>query len=269
MSNQFPFVSVVIPVRDEAAAIESLINEITVALAGRAHEIIVVDDGSNDGTERILQSLTARLPTLRLCHHPVSRGQSTAIRSGVRMAQGPLIVTLDGDGQNPPDQIPQLLAPFANAMPDLGLVQGQRVARQDSLGKKLASRIANRIRGALLHDGVRDSGCGLKAFRRDAYFDLPFFDHIHRFMPAMMLREGWRVETVPVTHRARQSGRSKYSNLARALVGIPDLLGASWLILRSGGAAVPHDLPLTTTSNEREPVGPYDRDMPRVLHGAE
>lgn len=241
MNNSFPLISVVIPVRDEAAAIKALIHEILDALADRDHEIIVVDDGSSDGTDHILHALAANLPNLRFSRHPVSRGQSSAIRTGIKMANGSLIVTLDGDGQNPPDQIRLLLQPFAEAPADLGLVQGQREGRQDSVAKKVGSRIANRIRSALLHDGVRDSGCGLKAFRRDAYLDLPFFDHIHRFMPAMMLREGWRVETVSVTHRARQSGRSKYSNLARALVGIPDLMGAAWLIRRSGrrGLAAP------------------------------
>ncbi len=230
-----PSVSVVIPVRDEAAAIAALVGEVGTVLAGTAFEVIVVDDGSRDGTDRILQALAARHPWLRHLHHPGSRGQSTAIRTGVRHARAPVIVTLDGDGQNPPDQIPGLLLPLAaDPTHRLGLVQGQRAVRQDSLAKRLASRFANGLRAALLRDGVRDSGCGLKAFRREAYLDLPFFDHIHRFMPAMMLREGWAVQTLAVTHRPRQSGRSKYSNLARALVGIPDLFGAAWLIMRSG-----------------------------------
>lgn len=241
MNDMRPLVSVVIPMRDEVAAAEPLILEVAAVLAARPHEIIVVDDGSTDGTDRALRALATRMPRLRLHRHPQSRGQSTAIRSGVRLARAPLIVTLDGDGQNPPDQIPLLLVPFEKAGHDLGLVQGQRAVRRDSAAKRLASRFANAIRGALLGDGVRDSGCGLKAFRRDAYLDLPFFDHIHRFMAAMMLREGWRVETVDVTHRPRHGGRSKYSNLARGLVGIPDLLGAAWLIRRSGraGLAVP------------------------------
>ncbi len=239
MNERLPDVSVVIPVHDEEAAIASLIDEIALALAGRAFEVIVVDDGSRDSTAQILETLAAQHDWLRPHRHPTARGQSTAIRSGVRLARAALIVTLDGDGQNPPDQIPLLLEPLETGGPQLGLIQGQRAGRQDTTAKKLASRFANRLRAALLRDGVRDSGCGLKAFRRDAYLDLPFFDHIHRYMPAMMMREGWQIATVDVTHRGRQGGRSKYSNLKRGLVGIPDLLGAAWLIRRSGRRGLP------------------------------
>ena len=235
MSQNSPDISIVVPVRDEVAAITALIEEIDAAMNGRSFEVIVVNDDSQDGTAKVLQSLEPRYPWLRSLHHSRARGQSTAIRTGVRDARAPLIATLDGDGQNPPDQILLLLAPLErDESGTIGLVQGQREARQDSQAKRLASRFANAIRGALLRDGVRDSGCGLKAFRRDAYMELPFFDHIHRFMPAMMLREGWRIKTIPVTHRPRRNGRSKYSNLARGLVGIPDLMGAAWLIMRSG-----------------------------------
>lgn len=233
-------VSVVIPAHDEATAIAPLIAEIDRALGdlamnGQDYEIIVVDDGSRDETPAILRDLAVRNPRLRWHRHPQARGQSTAIRSGVRLAQAPLIVTLDGDGQNPPDQIPALLAPFTKpGSAALGLVQGERIGRKDTALKRLASRAANAIRRALLRDGVRDSGCGLKAFRREAYLDLPWFDHIHRFMPAMMLREGWRVATVPVTHRERCGGTSKYGVVSRALIGVPDLLGAAWLIRRGG-----------------------------------
>ena len=225
--------SVVIPLRDEEAAITPLIDEIAGVLADRSFEVIAVDDGSKDGTDQALQALSERYPWLRILSHAHSRGQSSAVRHGVREARAPLIVTLDGDGQNPPDQIPLLLAPFERGDARLGLVQGQRAARKDNVGKRLSSRFANWLRSSLLKDGVRDSGCGLKAFRREAYLELPFFDHIHRFMPAMMLREHWRVETVDVTHRPRQGGRSKYSNISRGLVGIPDLLGAAWLIRRA------------------------------------
>ena len=166
-----------------------------------------------------------------ICHDR-SCGQSAAIRSGVWAARGALIVTLDADGQNPPDNIPALLAPFTGDDTALGLVQGQRVDRRDRPSRRLASAAANRIRNALLRDGVRDSGCGLKAFPRMVYLALPYFDHIHRFMPAMVAREGLRVQTVPVTHAPRAFGRSKYGNLRRAAVGVVDLLGTAWLIRR-------------------------------------
>ncbi|WP_112874498.1 glycosyltransferase family 2 protein [Paracoccus endophyticus] len=228
-------ISVVIPARDEIAALAPLIQGVGQALAGRAFEVIVVDDGSTDGTPHALGALQARHPWLFWARNDTAWGQSAAIRRGVRMARGAIVVTLDGDGQNPPDQIPALLAPFAAAGSDaLGLVQGERVGRRDTALKRRASRAANAIRRALLRDGVRDSGCGLKAFRREAYLDLPWFDHIHRFMPAMMLREGWHVVSVPVTHRDRQGGVSKYGVVGRGLVGIPDLLGAAWLIRRAG-----------------------------------
>ncbi len=264
-------VSVVIPAHDEATAIAPLIAEIDRALGdlamnGQDYEIIVVDDGSRDETPAILRDLAVRNLRLRWHRHPQARGQSTAIRSGVRLAQAPLIVTLDGDGQNPPDQIPLLLALFGTGDPRLGLVQGQRARRIDNLGKRLSSRFANWLRGALLKDGVRDSGCGLKAFRRDAYLELPFFDHIHRFMPAMMLREGWRIATVEVTHRPRNGGQSKYSNLKRGLVGIPDLMGAAWLIRRSGrhGLAAPDPAPAPGQNGHQCAVAGAvtDRELP-------
>jgi dolichol-phosphate mannosyltransferase len=230
-----PDISVVIPARDEVIALEGLLAEVGAALSGETFEIVVIDDGSTDGSHHLLTRLSARNPRLRWLRNETPIGQSASIRRGVRHARAGLIVTLDGDGQNPPDQIPALLAPFRlPGSASLGLVQGERERRQDTAAKRIGSRIANAIRGALLQDGVRDSGCGLKAFRREAYCDLPWFDHIHRFMPAMMLREGWRVETVPVSHRERNGGRSKYGNLSRALVGIPDLLGAAWLIRRAG-----------------------------------
>lgn len=235
MNQPLVDISVIIPARDEVIAIKPLVEDVGRALAGRRFEVIVIDDGSRDGTHHVLVSLMAHHMWMRRHTNAVSVGQSASIRTGVRMARGALIVTLDGDGQNPADQIPLLLAPFAaDGLGSLGLVQGERQCRQDTAAKKWASRAANAIRRALLKDGVRDSGCGLKAFRRDAFLDLPWFDHIHRFMPAMMLREGWDVQTVAVTHKERDGGQSKYNNLSRALVGVPDLLGAAWLIRRAG-----------------------------------
>ena len=235
-------ISVLIPARDEKTAIGPLVEEIVAVLAGRDAEVIVVDDGSSDGTRDVLRGLAARHASVRWLGNERSVGQSASIRQAAREARGALLVTLDGDGQNPPDQIPLLLMPFETGDAGLGLVQGQRQRRQDTAAKRYGSKFANWLRGSLLKDGVRDSGCGLKAFRREAYLDLPWFDHIHRFMPAMMLREGWRVEVVDVTHRGRIGGASKYNNLRRALVGIPDLLGAAWLIRRRGPPR--HPLPL-------------------------
>ncbi len=233
--TQGPDITVVIPARDEVVAIGPLVDEVGDALAGRRFEVIVIDDGSEDGTRHVLAQLAARHAWMRWMRNEAAAGQSASIRRGVRAAGGELIVTLDGDGQNPPDQIPALLAVFDGpGTAGLGLVQGQRVGRQDTAARRWASRFANGLRARVLRDGIADSACGLKAFRKTAYLDLPWFDHIHRFMPAMMQREGWGVAAVPVTHRERHGGRSKYSNLRRALVGVPDLCGAAWLIRRAG-----------------------------------
>ena len=226
-------ITVVIPFFNEDASVAPLVDEVVSTLAGRTFEIIAVDDGSSDATGQVLRDVADREPRLRVVTHRRRAGQSTAIRSGVRAASFEWIVTLDGDGQNPPDQIPKLLVAFERSgSARVGLVQGQRTIRRDGVFKRLGSRIANGIRGALLNDGVSDSGCGLKLFRRTAYLDLPFFDHLHRFMPAMMLREGWDVRVADVTHRPRTSGVSKYGNVRRAVVGIVDLAGALWLIRR-------------------------------------
>ena len=232
-----PLVSVVLPARNEAVAIASLLAEIATALStapsATPHEIIVVDDGSTDATATAVTAAMAALPVLRLIRHERSCGQSAALRTGILAARGRIIATLDADGQNPASDLPRLLAPLLdNGADRLGLVQGQRRKRQDRWTRRLASRIANGIRGALLQDGVRDSGCGLKAFRREVYLSLPYFDHIHRFMPAMVRREGFGVLVIDVDHAQRRGGRSNYGNLQRALVGIVDLLGAAWLIRR-------------------------------------
>ena len=225
--------SVVIPLRNEAANIAPLVAEIRAALDGVDFEIVTVDDGSNDGTAEAARSLARGFPRLRLIRHARSYGQSTAIRSGVQAARAALIATLDGDGQNDPADIPRLLALLraAPAEPPL-LVAGQRQKRQDTAAKRFASRIANRVRAALLGDATPDTGCGLKLFRRELYLALPFFDHNHRFLPALVLRQGGRTVSVPVNHRPRQGGTSNYGVFDRLWVGIFDLVGVYWLMRR-------------------------------------
>ncbi len=223
--------SVVIPVKNEAGNIAPLVAEIAAALDGCVgYEILCVDDGSDDSTEAEIRRLQASLPRLRLVHHARSCGQSAAIRSGVKAARGRWIATLDGDGQNDPADIPLLwrLAQASAAMPPL-LIAGHRARRQDSWSKRQASHIANAVRRRLLHDDTPDTGCGLKLFPRALFLDLPFFDHMHRFLPALVLREGGIVHSVPVNHRPRQRGISKYGVLDRLGVGIADLVGVMWL----------------------------------------
>lgn len=234
MAPPIPQLSIIIPARNEAENLPRLITEIEAALATVApFEIIAVDDGSTDDSVSVLDELRSGRPYLRLVRHNRSGGQSAAIHTGVRRARAAIVCMLDGDGQNPPAELPRLVAPLlADSAGRLGLVAGQRVGRQDTWSKKLASRFANGLRGALLNDGTRDTGCGLKAFRRDAFLDLPYFNHMHRFLPALFKRDGWQVELVDVSHRPRQAGRSNYSNLQRALVGAIDLLGVMWLIRR-------------------------------------
>ncbi len=228
--------SVVIPVRNEAPNIAPLVAEIRAALDGVAeYEIVYVDDGSSDATAATIGELQRDFPRLRLVRHRASAGQSAAIRSGVKAARASWIATLDGDGQNDPADIPRLLAMAraAPAEPPL-LIAGWRQKRRDSAVKRLSSRIANRVRGALLGDGTPDTGCGLKLFGRALFLDLPFFDHCHRFLPALVKRQGGRVVSVPVNHRPRQRGASNYGTLDRLFVGIADLLGVMWLMRRAG-----------------------------------
>jgi glycosyltransferase involved in cell wall biosynthesis len=222
--------SVVVPVKDEAENVGPLAREIAAAIADEAgSEIIFVDDGSHDGTATVLQALKAEIPGLRVIRHGTNAGQSRAIRSGVRAARCDTIVTLDGDGQNDPADIPKLSAELRCGQPSLGLVSGVRARRKDTWSRRLASRVGNGVRQWLLGDGAVDSGCGLKAFRREAYLALPYFDHLHRFLITMMIREGYEVRFVDVNHRPRLHGRSKYNNLNRMLVGIDDLMGVRWL----------------------------------------
>jgi dolichol-phosphate mannosyltransferase len=238
-----PELAVVVPVKNEADNVAPLVAEIEAALEGVAdYELIYVDDGSDDATAARLAEARAARPRLRVLRHARSCGQSTAIRSGVRAARAPLIATLDGDGQNDPADIPALLA-VMRAAPDAArlLVTGQRVRRRDSWLKRISSRVANAVRGALLGDGTPDTGCGLKLFRRDAFLELPYFDHMHRFLPALMIRAGGRVLSVPVRHRPRERGRSNYGTLDRLWVGMIDLLGVAWLQRRARVAQVAED----------------------------
>jgi dolichol-phosphate mannosyltransferase len=227
-----PAISVVVPVRNEAGNIAPLVAEIAAALQGRAFEIVYVNDGSRDTTEEELRGLMAQRPWLRQIRHAQSCGQSAAVRSGVAMARAPVIVTLDGDGQNDPAFIPALIAALEAGAPHRGLVAGQRVGRKATGFKRVQSRIANGVRGAVLRDGTRDTGCGLKAFRRDVFMRLPYFDGLHRFLPALVKREGYSIGYVDVVDRPRAHGQSNYGMWDRLWVGILDLAGVWWLIRR-------------------------------------
>ena len=226
-------VSIVVPVRNEAENIAPLIEEIVAALDGRwAYEIIYVDDGSTDATAEQLASAMRQHKNLRQLRHAVSSGQSAAVRSGVRAARGAIVATLDGDGQNNPAFLPELISALKKGGERVGLVAGQRVGRKDTGFKKFQSRAANAIRSAVLHDGTRDTGCGLKAFRRDVFLTMPYFDGLHRFLPALMRREGFDIAYVDVIDRPRRSGVSNYGFFDRLWVGIMDLAGVWWLIRR-------------------------------------
>ena len=234
-----PELSVVVPVFNEQDNVAPLLREIVAALRGRvAFEVLFVDDHSRDGTLAALQALRDEAPELRVMQHATQSGQSTAIRTGVKAARGAWIATLDGDGQNDPADIPKLLAERDAAAPEVKLFAGWRVERRDSGSKRWASRWANAIRARMLRDDTPDTGCGIKLFERAAFLDLPYFDHMHRYLPALVQRSGWRTLSVPVRHRARTAGASKYNNLQRALVGLRDLRGVAWLIARSRRTAV-------------------------------
>jgi dolichol-phosphate mannosyltransferase len=232
--NAVPQLSVVVPVHDEEDNVAPLVAEILTALRGKLpFEIVYVDDASRDRTLQRLRELQASTPELRVLRHVANSGQSTAIRNGVKAARAPWIATLDGDGQNDPADIPKLLAQREQATREVKLFAGWRVERQDSNSKRWASKWANAIRSRLLRDDTPDTGCGIKLFEREAFLDLPGFDHMHRYLPALMQRAGWKTVSVPVHHRHRTAGVSKYDNLQRALVGIRDLRGVAWLIARN------------------------------------
>jgi dolichol-phosphate mannosyltransferase len=233
MNANDPTVAVVVPVRNEAGNIAALVAEIAKALDGQwRFEVVYVNDGSSDGTEAELKRLMAQHPWLRRVRHKQSCGQSAAVRSGVTAARAPLIVTLDGDGQNDPAFIPALLRALEAGGGKVGLIAGQRVKRKSGGFKKFQSRIANAVRGAVLRDGTRDTGCGLKAFRRDVFLRLPYFDGLHRFLPALVKREGYTIGYVDVVDRPRGAGVSNYGMWDRLWVGILDLAGVWWLIRR-------------------------------------
>ncbi len=226
-------VSIVVPVRNEADNIAPLVEEIAAALDGRwGYEIIYVNDGSTDATAERLLAVMKQRANLRQLRHAASAGQSAAVRSGVRAARGAIVATLDGDGQNNPAFLPDLISAIEKGGERTGLVAGQRVGRKDTGFKKLQSRIANSVRSAILHDGTRDTGCGLKAFRREVFLMMPYFDGLHRFLPALVRREGYEIAYVDVIDRPRRSGTSNYGFFDRLWIGIMDIAGVWWLIRR-------------------------------------
>lgn len=244
MSNR-PYLSVLIPARNEAENLPTLLEEIHQALSSESFEVLVVDDGSTDDTAaRLLALKRGGYPQLRILSHERSLGQSTAIYHAARAAEGTWLATLDGDGQNDPADIPGMLAILRapEAPINLKLIAGHRVNRRDSTSKRWASRFANGLRGRLLRDNTPDTGCGLKLIEREAFLRLPYFDHMHRFIPALIQRHQGGMLVHPVNHRPRGAGVSKYGNLDRALVGVLDLIGVWWLIRRTRFDATPREL---------------------------
>lgn len=226
-----PKISVVVPAYNEAENVGPLMAEIHDALKRRAYEAIFINDCSSDDTLAVLKALKKEYKNLRVLSHRKNAGQSRGVRTGVMAARADIIATLDSDGQNDPADIPALYAQLTrkDAPETLAMVGGRRAKRIDSMAKKLASRIGNGVRKKLLKDNADDTGCGLKVFRREAFLRLPYFDHIHRYLPALMLREGYEVEFCDVNHRAREFGQSKYTNFGRLRVSLADLRGVMWL----------------------------------------
>ncbi|MEP3275383.1 MAG: glycosyltransferase family 2 protein [Stappiaceae bacterium] len=223
-------VTVVVPAKDEIGNLPTLLTEISDALKDRRFEVVVIDDGSSDGTEAMLvEKASTGWHWLRVMQHDHACGQSCAVRTGLHHARGDVVVTIDGDGQNDPAYIPALLEALEAAGPGTALAAGQRLGRKASLFKRYASKFANSLRGAILKDKTRDSGCGLKALRRTVFLQLPYFDSWHRFLPALVIREGYDVVHVDVIDRERRHGASKYGVFDRALIGVLDLFGVWWL----------------------------------------
>lgn len=250
-----PEIAVVVPVHNEEGNLEPLIAEIVQALDGIApFEIIYVDDGSTDTTVSSLKNLAEKETRLRVLVHQKCCGQSAAVATGIRYAKAPLIATLDGDGQNDPSDIPALMKAWKEA-PDNAflLIAGHRVKRQDSGIKKVSSRVANKVRAFLLKDATPDTGCGLKVFARSAFMDLPRFDHMHRYLPALFMRAGGRVNSIPVNHRHRERGTSKYGTLDRLAVAVFDLIGVIWLRRRGSCPALDQDRSVRPTTDGGHP----------------
>ena len=226
-----PVLSVIIPARDEAENLPFLLDELAASLSGIDHEVLVVDDGSVDDTWPLLVARAAKDRRLRPLRHLQAAGQSTSVWQAANLARGAWLATLDGDGQNDPADLPRL---FTRARQEnLPLVAGHRTRRQDDGLKRLSSRIANGFRSLLLGDGTPDTGCGLKVIERNAFLSLPYFDHMHRFLPALIQAQGGRCESVPVSHRPRRAGRSHYGVNNRLWVGLVDIVGVMWLRRRS------------------------------------
>jgi dolichol-phosphate mannosyltransferase len=238
-------VSIVVPVRNEAENVAPLVAEIVAALEGRwIFEIIYVNDGSTDATAERLAAAMRQRANLRQIRHATSSGQSAAVRSGVRAARGAIVATLDGDGQNNPAFLPELIWAIEKGGERVGLAAGQRVGRKDTGFKKIQSRVANGVRNAILRDGTRDTGCGLKAFRREVFLALPYFDGLHRFLPALVRREGYEIAYVDVIDRPRHSGVSNYGFFDRLWIGMMDLAGVWWLIRRKKSTPVATEVTL-------------------------
>ena len=231
--------SVVVPVFNERDNIPPLLAEIAAALRGRvAYEVIYVDDDSTDDSRAVLAAQKALHPELRVLRHVQRSGQSTAVWNGVHAATAPWIATLDGDGQNDPADINKLLAARAGAALDVQLFAGWRTTRRDSFNKRISSKVANAVRSRMLRDATPDTGCGLKLFARETFLRLPYFDHMHRYLPALVRRAGFATLSVPVGHRPRTAGVSKYGMLDRLWVGLADLRGVAWLMRRAKVTAV-------------------------------
>jgi dolichol-phosphate mannosyltransferase len=227
--------SIVIPVKNEAQNVAPLLAEFKVLSEHvPVREVIYVDDGSTDDTRDVLLRAQADYPFLRVISHDHNAGQSAALWTGINAAKDGLVATIDGDGQNNPADLEALYECFMAHAEDASpvMVMGQRVKRQDNALRRLSSRVANVVRASMLRDGTRDTGCGLKLFRRSDYMKLPYFDHMHRFLPALMHRLGVDVMHVDVSHRPRLHGTSKYGVWNRLWVGIVDLFGVMWLLSR-------------------------------------